>query len=125
MLCFHHRITQWTISLRTIFRVMSLKGAQSLVPLSKRYVFAQLCRRGPSISEVPIPANLILSAESFEYQASRGFKTARDNLTRITSTSSEVMPTRDIDFHPEPDPSHIWITIHFAKRAQGREVAHV
>jgi len=66
-------------------------------------------------------AILILSAESFEYQASRGFKTARGNLTRITSTSSEVMPTRDIGFNPEPDPAHIWITIHFAKRAQGRK----
>ena len=66
-------------------------------------------------------ATLILSAESFEYQASRGFKTARGNLTRITSTSSEVMPTRDIGFNPEPDPAHIWIKIHFAKRAQGRK----
>ena len=125
MLCFHHFITQWTISLPTIFGEHVPEGSAISRAFAKRYVFAQLCRRGPSISEVPIPANLILSAESFEYQASRGFKTARGNLTRITSTSSEVMPTRDIDFHPEPDPSHIWITIHFAKRAQGREVAHV
>lgn len=62
-------------------------------------------------------AELILSADEFEYQAFRRFKTTRRNVTRMTLTA-EVLPQTDPTVRPQPhsDPSHLWVKIHFGKR---------
>jgi len=63
-------------------------------------------------------ARLILSEHSFEYQgAHHGFTTARSNLHGITLVA-EVLPSGDpLDkaHQPQPDPSHLWIKLHFLK----------
>jgi hypothetical protein len=58
-------------------------------------------------------ADLSLSDEFLEYGA---LKTARSNITKITSTSEDVPQPADINVHPDPDPAHVWVIIHFAQR---------
>ena len=64
-----------------------------------------------------LAAELVLLPDTLEYQASRSFQTARRNLSGVTLTA-EVLPPTDPTVRPQaqPDPSHLWVKIHFARR---------
>ncbi len=60
-------------------------------------------------------ADLVLSASAVEYQApAMTFRINRSDLGKITSAPEGIY--KEEAFHHEPDPSHIWITLHFARR---------
>src|SRR6266705_3577360 len=62
-------------------------------------------------------AELVLSAASIKYKASdSALRMDRGNLAEIVSAPQGVY--KDAAFHHEPDSSHIWITLHFAKRTR-------
>jgi hypothetical protein len=67
-------------------------------------------------------ADVVLSTASFEYRISATSRTnvttSRANVTELTS-ASESMPIPDeLMAHAVPDPTHVWVTIHFAKRTK-------
>ena len=75
--------------------------------------------------ESPAVAEVTLANDYFEYAATNGFKTDRDNLKSISLTS-EVLPSTDPfdkESRPQPDPTHVWVKLKFAKRtAKGKTV---
>lgn len=59
--------------------------------------------------------DLVLSPASLEFEAyHEGFKMDRHNLVRITFAPEGTFT--DPPLHHKPDPAHVWITLHFAKR---------
>jgi len=65
----------------------------------------------------PHAADLVLSDASLEYkELHRGLQINRGNLKGITSAPEGTFT--DASFHAEPDPAHIWVTLHFTKRTQ-------
>ena len=62
--------------------------------------------------------DLVLSTASLEFGAHHdGFKMDRGNLLKITSAREGTFKT-DVSLHHNPDPAHVWITLHFARRTQ-------
>jgi len=62
-------------------------------------------------------ADLVLSAASFEYEGlQQEFQIDRGNLAKITSAPEDTFS--DPTIHRQPDPAHIWLTVHFTKRTQ-------
>jgi hypothetical protein len=70
-------------------------------------------------------AHVTLATDYFEFAASQGFKTDRSNLKTMTLTS-EVLPSTDPfdkEARPQPDPTHIWVKLKFAKStAKGKAI---
>jgi hypothetical protein len=65
----------------------------------------------------PHAADLVLSDASLEYKGlQHGLQINRVNLARITSAPEGTFT--NASFHAEPDPAHIWVTLHFTKRTQ-------
>ena len=61
-------------------------------------------------------ADLTLSATAFAYRGV--FETARGNVTGLTSAPEDIPRSDSLVDHSVPDPKHVWVTIHFAKRTK-------
>lgn|SRR5262245_22863375 len=65
-------------------------------------------------------ANVTLETDYFEFAAAQGFKTDRGNLKTITLTLEALPSTDPFDkaARPQPDPTHVWVKLKFAKRTR-------
>ena len=107
------RVKEWKIvkDKQLLKELDLLLGDVPLDPSRPVHLYMKVQSTSPDVEE------MILSPDHLDYRGSRSLTIARRNLTGL-SVRPEVLPEADPTNRPQPqpDPSHIWIRIHFSKR---------